>query len=194
MKRWSDIVVYTVPHTGTNFTGKFLEEIGIESGEGWWRSHSPRIHPDDMSGGQRFMEDIVRDIPFLVGTARDPYLTAISYFGRSRHANISLVQWSFQNYFNMIQSRDHFILDIGCREADRYEHLCELTDYLKVTHNNDVVKAFAERWEPENASENPAKDAYLADGTLPRPGAGESWDLLDEAVEWYKKLSTNDQY
>ena len=192
MKRWSDIVIYTVPHTGTNFAGKFLTEIGIEKDTGWWRLHASRIHPDEMTGGQRFMEDIARDIPFLVGTARDPYLTTISYFGRSRHANISLSQWSFLNFFNMIESRDHFILDIGCREADRYEHLCDLADYLKVTYDADVVKAFAERWEPENVSDNHAKDAYIADGTLPRPGAGESWDLLNDAVEWYKSLLTND--
>lgn len=185
-------VLYTVPHTGTNFVAKFLDEIGLDPGNDFWRIHAYRIPDDEVSAGQLMMEQKVLDADKAIVTARDPYLSAIRYFHQSSRANLIHLNWSWGRFFNVINSRDYYLVDIGCRKEDRLEMMNGLLSYLGYECDADIVEKFVSEWKPENSSDSKAKQDYLENGTLPALNASETWDLLSDAVEWYKDLPLND--
>jgi len=195
--------IFTVPHTGTHFIFKFVNDVlGAERDNGpahytkdgayYWPFHafhqplhmmSPRI--------QSFCNGTNNESrrPTLV-TARDPYLSTIHYMDLAPTRKLSDCAGYWDTFLGIIPRTNHFIVDIGCHENKRTEHLCEVADFLRLPYKLDDMKTFAEAWKPENARSNDMKKKYLETGTLPDP-RGESWDMLDNAVAWYKSLPTN---
>lgn len=192
MNRYEHIL-YTMPHTGTNFIVKFFEAIGQEQTKTWRRWHAFQIHPKEITDGQLFIEQRIKNTPGLVVTARNPYLSAIRHFHSSSNGNLIDLHYGWGRFFDMIESRGHFVVDIGCKEENRFDHLCDLVKYLNLECDTDIIKQFADKWKPENTSDSKAKNDYLKNGTLPVLKHGESWDLIADAVSWYKSLPTNAQ-
>ena len=185
------IYLHTVPHTGTHFVMKaFTNVFKLEKCKDWYRTHTPRAMPGHLKVHEQEMIDSALRAPIVVVTARDPYLSAIRWLGRPGRT-VQDMGWAWQHFFKVLEKRQPFIVDIGCREADRFKHLCDLGDYLGVEYNIKDVQEFANAWKPEYSSDTGAKKSYLQTGVLPHPRKG-SWNLLDEAVEWYKNLNTND--
>lgn len=197
------ITVYTVPHTGTHFATKFLDTLGIErsrqykpfplsSKTHWWRCHAAQ-GPSGDCAEHDVADSAIIPAAKLVVTARDPYLSAIRYFGPGRRPMAKL-KYRWDTFLSVLEERKkpYFILDIGCREKDRYQHLLDLAEYTGVSYDEDVVRKYADSWKPENATDTSAKAAYLANGVLPELECDGTWSMLDDAVAWYKTLPTND--
>lgn len=109
---------------------------------------------------------------------------------------------------------DAFIVDVGCREADRVEHLCDFARHVGKDPDDymDAIVEYANAWKPLNVTDNPIKQAYLKDGTLPETQVLNikrklvprretvettltkkiNWAAFDDAIAWYKSLPTND--
>lgn len=191
------IILYTVPHTGTNFVASFFKHLGLESPDHWFRYHTARCHPDNLhKSAFRITGVRALEAEKLIVTARDPYLSAIRWIGDSDYEEDSgdrrtpqQMAWSWGHMFDVLKKRDdYFIVDIGCRQSDRLELLREAADYMEIDYNMADIESFAEAWKPQNSSDTGPKQAYLRDGTLPDG----DWHYLDDAVAWYKSLPTND--
>ena len=109
---------------------------------------------------------------------------------------------------------DAFILDMGCREEDRVEHLCDFVRHIGKDPDEymDDILEYADGWKPLNTSNSVEKRKYLELGQLPetqilnihrklvpRRETVETtltkkidWTAFDNAVAWYKSLPTND--
>lgn len=204
------ITLYTIPHTGTHFASKFFNTLGIaelkevdplnrnrgvlrpimQEHNHWWRCHAAQGPSGDDAAFARSMFISAKK---LVVTARDPYLSAIRYFSPGRRPMSKLLhRWN--RFLHVLENAKYpyFVLDIGCREKDRYAHLLDLAEFLDIPYEKSVVEEYASNWKPENASNTGAKQKYLQTGTLPNLECDGSWNMLDEAVEWYKSLPTND--
>lgn len=184
------LCIITVPHTGTHFAEQLLDQIGLHSldkvymGKHW--DPYPSILPEE---------------PKLLITARDPYLTALRYIANGDL--IEPVALAFDNCISNLYNVDYYLLDIGCREADRLKHACDLARFLDIDPDLHMEKLvpFVKAWKPVHTTEEEAARGMLAEGTehnkakylesgkLPE---GYDWSVLDNAVEWYKSLSTND--
>jgi hypothetical protein len=168
----------------------FEDVFKLEKCKDWHRTHTPRALPGHLQPNEQEMIGAALRAPIVVVTARDPYLSAIRWINRPGRT-VEDMGWAWQHFFKVLEKRQPFVVDIGCRETDRVKHLCDLGDYLEVQYDAKDVQNFANAWKPENSINTGAKQAYLTTGTLPHPRKG-SWDLLDGSVEWYKNLSTND--
>lgn len=185
------IHLYTVPHTGTHFVMKaFADVFNLEECKDWCRTHTPRAIPGRLQLHEQKMIDSALQAPIVVVTARNPYLSAIRWINRPGRT-VEDIGWAWQHFFKVLENRKLFVVDVGCREADRFKHLCDLGDYLSVQYSTKDVQEFANAWKPEHSSNTGAKKTYLQTGTLPHPRKG-SWEVLDDAASWYKNLSTND--
>ena len=202
--------LYTVPHTGAHFTIELLKRLGIEhaSGTGFFHIHSPQVIIDDWSAGGWYT---ISNTNCIV-TARDPILTGIRYI-----YNNQPVSQVTNNWISFLESLDHlsnyFVLDVGCREEDRLQHLRDLAVFVGKNPNTPIIEEYAAGWKPLNKSNNEMKQRYLETGELPKtqiyrapqPGIQYpredqyvdnvleiDWSALDDAVAWYKSLPTND--
>lgn len=131
-------------------------------------------------------------------TARDPYLGALRLSGRmdnvkSSQENVDKLVGEWNQFLTLYPQLNHRFLDIGCREPDRYDHLCDLATYIGVDSNQwPDLRQFANTWLPANVNtENQQyKEHYLATGELP-PKI--DYSGLEPAYEWYANLKTNDK-
>lgn len=185
-----NIVIYTVPHTGTNFVKKFLETLGTPKSE-YIRIHATQLDDAKIILSPHHLtqlEMLASSKPTII-TARDPYLSAIRLLNRhgSDHT-ITLLKRRWDRFFKTIPTMNCHIIDIGVREEDRYTHLCQAADFLKVKYSEQNIRAFADAWKPENETTSDAKTKYLETGKL---SEFYDWSLLDEAVSWYRNLPTN---
>lgn len=179
----------TVPHTGTVFAERLLDQIGLPPHNSYTGMHwnpYPYVLPDE---------------PKLLITARDPYLTALRFI--TEGDTIEPVALAFDNCIANLYNVDHYLLDIGCRETDRLEHVCNLARFLDIDPDLHMEKLvpFVEAWKPVNTTKEVLsrglfaegtennKAEYLETGKLPN---GYDWNVLDNAVTWYKSLPTND--
>jgi hypothetical protein len=131
-------------------------------------------------------------------TARDPYLGALHFISKSERHTLDSMSRQWDMLLDTIKDRDYFTFDIGCRESDRVAHLRDALKFLDVYETEEAIN-YIQSWKPLNQSNNEFKEDYLATGKLPdagydscKPPNKMSWDVLDEAVEWYKSLPTND--
>ena len=194
--------LFTVPHTGTHFAIEFLKCLGIEhaSGTGFFSIHPKRTRITDWENGGWFT---IANTNCVV-TARDPYLTHIRYIHNNHDVSDNVKSWDC-----MINALPHLrsykILDIGCRVEDRYDHLCEIAEFVGVYPKayRELIEVYADAWMPLNDSENEIKKQYLETNSLPTTQTLElpsgdtkeneiDWSELDFAIDWYKTLPTND--
>jgi hypothetical protein len=170
-----DYILANVPHTGSIFTIKLLEVAGHVHSKNYMHWH------------WRVNSLALPQAPRILMTARDPYLSAIRTLTDNDPFDDICARW-----YSFIECKDfidqYFVLDIGCREADRLEHVRNALDFCGITMTDKVVDYVA-AWKPENTSESLAKQEYLETGKLPD---GYDWSRLDDAVAWYKSLPSND--
>lgn len=177
--------LYTVPHTGAHFTVDLLNIVGL----------TPKDYPT--MHWQTHAKPLPTSPKFLL-TARDPYLVGLRYILKGNSIETLAHQWARQitNLYNI----DHFVLDIGCREADRLTHVCDALNFLDIDPDPCMVRLrpYVNAWKPLNSTEESVggvvgaeknKEQYLLTGKLPQEY---DWSILDDAVQWYKSLPTND--
>ena len=210
----------TVPHTGTHFAMRFFELLGAKKDHeiverdrrnehspinAWyWHLHTDRRPFSQMPGTakQRY-ERCLRNNRRLIVTARDPYLSVFHYRSKSPSHTLEHQAGNWNMFLDIVEQRNPFILDIGCRDEDREQHLRDAVEYLNLRNYDDsIIGEYAANWTPQNSSGNTEKEEYLRTGKLPHPGyvflGGRepgpklSWIMLDRAVAWYKNLHTND--
>ncbi len=91
-----------------------------------------------------------------------------------------------------MKEANYFIFDIGCQEENRLNHALEAIRFIGIVDEtqcrHDIIP-YVEKWEPINESHSEYKTEYLETGKLPNEY---DWNLLNEAVEWYKALTTNE--
>ena len=175
----------TVPHTGANFAVGLLSHLDLQYQKyniTHWKTRPSMLPPE----------------PKLLITARDPYLVALRYISKGNP--IEHAALSFDNCIANLYNVDYHILDIGCRKEDRLEHVNSIAKFLDTTPDIGTHK-FVEAWTPVNTTEEQIlrgrvaggtendKARYLENGVLPKD---HDWSILDNAVDWYKSLSTND--
>jgi len=183
------ICLMTVPHTGAHFVTDLLETVGLllpnEYTTAHWPTYSKSLPPESK---------------FLI-TVRDPYLSALRYLYNGYPIEDAAKSWNIclANLYNV----DHYIIDIGCRKEDRLEHICSAIKFINMNPDNymEKLQPYVDLWTPIHTTEESIargrgvdceknnKSIYLETGGLPN---GHDWSLLDNAVEWYKALPTND--
>ena len=181
-----NIVIYTVPHTGTNFVRKFLDTL--ETTENIIRIHATHLDDTEMVSQHHLtqLRILASSSPTII-TARDPYLSAIRFLKRE-HRKMTFLKKRWDRFFKTVPTMNYHIIDIGVKEEDRYTHLCQAADFLKIKYSEQKVRAFADAWKPVNETTSDAKTKYLDTGELSK---FHDWSLLDDAVSWYKNLQTN---
>jgi len=189
-----------------------MDILGIKhlSGAGFFHCHSPSCAIEEWNNGNR---EIIFSTKCLV-TARDPYLTGIRHIHNNQPVFLAARHWnSFLQSLDMLQK--HFILDVGCREKDRVQHLRDAAEFLgkDPSQFEEAIEAYANNWVPLNVTNNEIKQHYIETGELPKiqtrklPRDGSKilpkgefietilkidWSAFDDAVAWYKSLPTND--
>ena len=188
-----NIYIITVRHTGTHFGFNFLTNLGKKSGQDYFHAHVSDAYDMD----DRYPELLNPDTKTIF-TIRDPYLGALRLAGRmdnvqSSQENVNKLAREWTRFLELVPKIDHCLLDIGCRDFHKYNHLCEVAEYIGCDPNNyPDLKKFAEEWKPanENSENKQYKDHYLATGNLP-PKI--DFSALEPAYEWYANLKTNDK-
>jgi len=199
----------TVTHTGTHFAMAFLELLGIphNAGRGYTHHHAaPELTPHMK---ERYEQLIGTK---CIVTARDPILSGIRYIHNG--TSVQQVADCWDVFLEVLPWMDAFILDMGCREEDRVEHLCDFVRHIGKDPDEymDDILEYADGWKPLNTSNSVEKRKYLELGQLPetqilnihrklvpRRETVETtltkkidWTAFDNAVAWYKSLPTND--
>lgn len=168
----------TVPYTGATFALDLFMAAGTMPKHYHWRGSNTRLP----------------GIPLII-TVRDPYLSAIRFIYSGQPIEPCAEMWN--ECIDALPFVDNFLFDIGCREEDRMTHAANMFEFCQLTMTPEIEQ-YVNSWTPANSSEQytcgdlRAKDFkanYLKDGTLPD---GYDWSLFDNAVAWYKGLSTND--
>ena len=191
------ISLFTVPHTGTHFVYNFFDLIGVEpdpgtctkKGAAYYNILHASIPVKEMTQAprDRYTQHFKRK---TIVTARDPYLSTIHHLDLSTTRGVDYVATVWDTFLDILPTINYHIIDIGCKEENRYQHLCSAADFLslKISYDKDKVKKFADEWQPANYRNNEMKSNYLKSGKLPE---GHDWALFDRAVDWYKGLPTN---
>jgi len=162
-----------VPHTGTHFAEALLNIADLTYDTIHWQPHS---RPTG-----KYKKTIT--------TVRNPYLAGIRWLSIGQQPERLADSWA--TCIKHLPALDHFILDIGCREADRFTHVCDAITFAggDPELHKDALRQFADNWEPLNSSNTDNKLRYLADGALPN---GYDWGKFNPIADWYSKLETND--
>lgn len=179
----------TVPHTGTHFAIKFLEILDLPHNVGKGINYNHHHAIPEITPHMKLLYETCIGTKCIV-TARDPILNAIRYMTNGQPLTQASNTWKV--FLEILPwMNDVFVLDIGCREEDRADHLYDLARFIDKNPNEymDSIKSYANDWKPLNTSDSPEKSRYIEYGELPK---GVDWSAFDEAVEWYKSLPTND--
>jgi hypothetical protein len=189
-RRTPDAILLTVPHSGTTFTRTLLRKAYILSDP-----HAKAYVPD-----AHWLDEIVTETwdkivqTKLIITARDPYLSAIRSIKTKQENPIELIADAWDVCFKaMKESKEsnYFVFDIECQEEDRLKHALDVIRFVGIVDaiqcRQDIIP-YVEKWLPVNESHSEYKTNYLELGKLPN---GYDWNLLDNAVEWYKSLTTH---
>jgi hypothetical protein len=183
----------TVRHTGTRFGFKFLSSIGLNSGSGYFHLHVSGAMKRDMTPESTHGYLLKEKVLVM---ARDPLLGALRVSGqmanvKSSQNNVDGIASEWNSFIDLLPNINHHIIDIGCPEAMRYEHLCDAARFVGVDPDRwSDLKQYAENWTPTgvNTENHEIKARYLENGTLP---SQIDYSGLDRAVAWYKNLPTN---
>lgn len=199
----------TVTHTGTHFAIAFLELLGIPHNAGKNYTHIHASPELDSHMKERFEELIGTK---CIVTARDPILSGLRYI--HNRAPVTQIAGCWNVFLEVLPWMDAFVLDVGCRESDRVEHLCDFARHVGKDPDEymDAIVEYAEAWKPLNVTHNVEKRRYLEQGILPKEQVINihrklvprretvettltkeiDWSAFDDAVAWYKSLPTND--
>ena len=185
-----EFTILTVQHTGTTFTIRLLNRLGIKMPQ-WRQVHA---QPTKMSARMKTIFDhyVYPENRPLIVTARDPYLSSLRIL-KDPGISIENVADHWNTFLDIIETRSHFVVDIACRKKDRLVHLQEMLAFIDASdYDNKIVTNYAENWVPVNSAprNRETRDHYIETGELPEQY---DWSHLDRAVEWYKSLPTNDE-
>ena len=205
----SKLSLLTVTHTGTHFAIAFLELLDIphNAGRNYTHHHAaPDLTPSMVERYENMMNTK------CIVTARDPILSGLRYIHNS--APVTQIAGCWDVFLEVLPWMDAFVLDVGCRESDRVQHLCDCARHVGKDPDDymDAIVEYANNWKPLNVTDNPDKQRYLEEGILPETQVVNihrklvprretventltkeiDWSAFDDAVAWYKSLPTND--
>jgi hypothetical protein len=177
--------IYTVPHTGTNFVMRYLDCLGLYPEA----VSAPRNYHQRHAGYTIKDWDSFSKLKCIV-TARDPYLSAIRFLRDDKPNAVEQCAEHWNVFFDTYRTLDHFIVDLAIRDEERLEHLIQAAEFVGIdtTQHIDNIEGYADSWQPANSRNSGMKTRYIETGELPE---GHNWSLLDDAVNWYAALPTN---
>jgi len=177
-----DAILLTVPYTGTNSIIQLFRGLCAHS-------HIPDAHWTDSIIEEQW--NIIIHAKVII-TARDPYLSAIRTIHNKQENPIEVCANAWNICLSKLPEVHHFVFDVGCQESERLKQCVDVVNFSGIVaewHISDIER-YATDWAPHNESHSEHKTRYLETGELPE---GYDWSLLDEAVEWYDNLLTNDK-
>lgn len=191
-----DIVLYTVPHSGTRFTMEYFRHLGFDAYNPGFDDPIPRdgkILFTQQHAGILHKSDLREDVLYankVIVTVTHPYRNFISFLGRPNKTFDMLVE-CWDDMLDTLGDIDYYVFDINCCNSERFEHLYGMIRHVGLDNDSrlDLTQKFVDDWPTVAANESKFKDDYLRDGTLP---AGYDYNELYRAVRWYEKLPTND--
>lgn len=194
-------ILYTVPHTGTFFTFRFLNKIGYERGRpapGEYKDYY-HVHPLPPNPERPWLDTVLDHR--LVVTARNPARTFLSHLVRAgKKAEPEKVVTKLKGFYdrffdNLDKNPNYVILTLDCEEHLREKTLMGVAEYLgtDLHEYGESLKKYAKDWMPfhyyrkesQGISRNPLIAEYDEN-----PSMMERFDLteLHEAFQWYQRV------
>ena len=183
-RRTPDAILLTVPHTGTTFVRTLLSKACADS-DPYAKAYVPDAHWLDEGIAENW-DKIVQTK--LIITARDPYLSAIRAIKNGQENPVEWIADAWTLCFDAMSKTKHVVFDIDCPVQARLNCAQNAIKFIGIDLALDRIDGYVERWIPQNESTSIYKTEYLEIGKLPN---GYDWELLDDAVEWYKALTNN---
>jgi hypothetical protein len=192
-------ILYTVPHTGTFFTFRFLRLMGFYRGNKNPGKHGDyfHMHPIQKKGWDEY-GDITQKNKMVV-TARHPHRTFLSHLVRSNDRGMTEALSRKMIFFyerflqDLKDNPNHEILTLDCEPHLRKKTLTKVANFVNVDFDEygEVLDKYASEWMPfhyyknEEVDKNPLIAEYNKN-----PKMIEEYDVsyLDEAIEWYEKV------
>jgi len=173
-----EVIVYSVPHTGTHFVRRFLDALGRES---------IQFHADSVNLTKVHQaKESLAVVPF-----RHPYKVLISHFQRNdslRHLGWQGVMTKVQAHYDFLMRTvdllDYEVLQMDCLEKDRLGNLARVAKHVGRDENNGQLLL---RW----ASDWPIMGWHKYRYPIP---TDIDWGQLDYVLEWtgYDPLDMKD--
>ena len=106
-----NLILHTIPHTGTNFVEKFLNTLGVT--ESIIRIHVTQLDDAEIVSQYHLaqLKMLASSRPTII-TARDPYLSAIRLLQRE-HRTMALLKKRWDRFFKTIPTMNCHIIDRG---------------------------------------------------------------------------------
>ena len=192
----NNVIIYSVPGTGTRFCKNFLEyvlgykQIGLADITTDASSVYGLIHSSKPNLIELMSIMSMNPAMKIILPLRDPYLSYITRYCRVTSSTIeSTIQDHkkdcIENWHGLIETSTRYqpiFLPIDCNENDRLRHLVDIGKYLDANTPNRIVE-FANEWTRVGSQGiTVAKSEYVEHGTID----GEIPHFLDYAVEWWK--------
>lgn len=184
----TDIVLYTIPHSGTRFTLTYLERLGFRR----WNQNLDNLrritnvgvlfyqqHTGPWLGQQISDPEYHLENKKVIITVRHPHLVLKSFLARGKTLETNIACW--KSLLEWLPKIDHCIFDIGCAENRRFRQMYRLMEHIGQNNLDTyrITKDYVDEWEPLNVTPN--SDIEVTD-----------YSELDFAVEWYESLPSND--
>lgn len=190
----TNIVIQSVPHSGTRFVSKFFYLLGFNQLERLdnlieAKPNSKQYCVSHFSG--LGAPSRVPASARVVVPLRDPHLVAISNARGMFDETFGMPPESLNNSYNIFikrtLTRHHVYLDIDCPKEKRFSHLVSVLKQLGVYEDSDlpIITKYADVWKPVGVNDNEWKQTYLETGAL--PDCIRRCDL-QRIVNWHNKV------
>jgi len=192
---YTDTIIFTVPHSGTQFTRQLFDEFGFTR----WNVNKERIRVITETAPFYYMQHTGRwlgqQIPDyeqklqelkVITTVRHPHKVLRSFLRRGRTFKENIRAW--KSLFEWLPRTDHYIFDIGCRENERLSQMLGILTHIgaNTPKYRKITARYVDNWRPLNVTDGSRiknHNIHIDDSMLKQ---------LDFAVEWYESLPTND--
>lgn len=197
------ILLVSIPHTGTIFVSRFLEQIMsvrlVQDYTEFMETDDTnvllRLHTSDPPQPYKIpVWEYAAANCKVVAPIRHPYETVVSSVAR-KHANLlySWANWKHMMHISPMFS-EIFWVDIDTKYRENMmEQLCTFVE--REPRNLDLYEHYIKDWKKLNrvSKSNEIRKAYNETGVLPH---GPRYELFDDAVAWYSNIKTivDEQY
>ena len=183
----TDIVLYTIPHSGTRFTLTYFERLGFRR----WNTNLEKLrritdvgvlfyqqHTGPWLGQQISVPGYHLQSKKVIITVRHPHLVLDTFLARGKTLETNIECW--KSLIEWLPKTDHYIFDIGCAENKRFQQVYGIMEHIGQNNLDTyrITQEYVKEWKPQNVT--PDKSIEVND-----------YSELDFAVEWYKNLPTN---
>lgn len=191
-----DIIIFTVPHSGTSFTLKYFDVLDFKR----WKTDQDRTqaikdtnkplyanqHSGDWLGYQLpDYERYLRNSKVVV-TVRHPYNTLRSFLRRGRTFEQNMQCW--KSLFEWLPKLDYCIFDIDCKEEERLPQMLNILKHVDedTYEYREITKQYVDAWRLINVTEGrriKQHNINITDDMLSQ---------LSFAIEWYERFATKE--